>query len=202
MPALKEKVNLMFNHVYEKLYQEVTKLPKEKKSSKHSFDSFFSKFMAHFSKNYNDHNTFSKFLLVSDGICFENSESIFRALQMNKLHMSCDIIIVGHPNDNFSNDLGFIASQSPLNALAKLLNGRMYSYNEFKKAALGNKSNDQSPDKQHSTSDFLKICLGITQVIKFVQPGEQGEGKYVEKPNSIKPFEKIRKQVSDNIQII
>lgn len=186
MPALKGKIDLMFNHVYEKLYQEVTKSKETWKSSKHSFDAFFSKFMAHFSKNYNDHNTFSKFLLVSDGICFENSETIFRALQMNKLHMACDIIMVGHPNDNnFSNDLGFIAAESPLNALAKLLNGRMYSYNEFKQASLGNKSSKE----KSQASGFLKICLGITQVIKFVEPGEQGEGKYVEKPNTIKPFE-------------
>lgn len=189
LTVLKEKISTIFQLIYQKLYSELLTSTNEfKRGTCFSFDSFFTKFMSYFSKGYHNSNLFSKFLLFTDGVCFENTTSIFEALQMNKSYIACDIIFISKPDNSISNDLGFLAAKSPSKAIAKLLNGSLYTYQDVKKLVEAHCSLIYS--EKPLLCRILKLLLGITQVIKWKDPGNSKKDKeVVEKPNMVKPFE-------------
>jgi len=193
LAVLKEKISTMFQLIYQKLYSELLNSSNEfRRGTCFSFDSFFPKFMRYFNKGYNNSNIFSKLLLFTDGVCFENTTSIFEALQMNKSYMACDIIFISRADNCISNDLGFLAAKSPSKAIAKLLNGSLYTYQDIKRLIEAHCSliNSEKP----LLCRIMKLLLGISQIIKWRDPGNSKTDKeIVEKANMVKPFEIIRK---------
>jgi len=190
LSSLKEKMSTIFQLLEQKIHSELLQASKtHHKGTCFTFDKFFVQFMNYFSRSFTSSNLFSKFLLFTDGISFDNLGPIFESLQMNKLYMSCDILFTTHPDNCISNDFGFIAAKSSLKSVAKLLNGSLYTYEQL--TEILEQQDCILNNSKLLVPDTLKIFLAISQNIKYIPEGLQEEinGKSHDKPLHIKPFE-------------
>lgn len=180
--------------IYEKLYAEIAKTGSSERKVNMGFESFFELLIGYIAKNYSDPNCLFKLVLFTDGICIDNTSSVFEVLEQNKFFMSCDIILTGLPESCVSNDFGFIFSKPLLKSLTKILNGKLYTSADFEKLcefSMLSAEGNQLP----AIPEFLRVALGVPQQVKITHPQYKHLSPEQLNKETIKPYRKMRIKV-------
>lgn len=129
------------------------------------FEKFFHLFLNYISKMYIDQSSLFKAILITDGTCIENISNLNQCLDTNRFFLSCDILLTTNPDNCVSNGFGFVFSEPLLASIAKTLNGKIYSIDEFEE--LMNLPLVSVYNGSLEVDKFFQLLLGINQRITY-----------------------------------